>query len=117
MLETYHIYDYKSLGVRYVGILARGLDETSRIYKKVTNTYYSQEQLLLAMIADDFNAFLHSMSKKGSKKPKSIVALLTGKDKTNLKKDDREITFNSAQDFESERARLLAEIRGDDNGG
>lgn len=113
MAETYGIYDYESLPLETVGILASGLDETSRIYKKITGNYYSQTDLILAMIADDLNAYLYSMAKKSrrGKPPKSLVAEMTKNSKKEIKTDDREIKFSSPEDFETERKRIMAQFK------
>ena len=81
MAETYHIYDYKSLPLRMVGIFACGLRQNSRIAMKISGAKFSLEQIVLAAIADGtrMTAWLNSMNGDiGIKKPRSLVEILLG---------------------------------------
>lgn len=56
--QVYHIYDYQSLPADYVGTLAVGLPDNSRIKRKLAGLQVSLETLLLSIIADKLSLSL-----------------------------------------------------------
>lgn len=62
LAETYHIYNYKSLPVKTVAILASGLRDDSRIKLKLNKQRVSNTDLLLSVIADRLGLLLSVFS-------------------------------------------------------
>ena len=99
LAETYHILDYRELPPSLVATLVVGLDDKSRVKRKISKAKLTLEQSLFAMIADELNILIWQNSKDGSKgrnKPESIYKKLMGLDQ---KKDDLR-SFNSPEEFE-----------------
>lgn len=106
LAETYHIYDYRQLPATKVAVFSFGLRDNSRIKKKLSNQPIDFDRLLLAGISDKLSYILWSKTKDGAKgrnKPKSILEMLT-----EPKKQSNQLAFNSGEDFEQMRARILA---------
>lgn len=107
--EVYHIYDLYGFPAVYTATLACGLGINSRIGKKLTGLKVDLEYLLLAHIADGtaINAWLNSEDgRKGTNRPRSFVTALTQK----TKKANEVVGFETANDFEEERERMLNEF-------
>lgn len=112
MAETYGIYDYKAYSPNYIGTLAVGLPESSRIHRKYSKCDLTTDQILLATIADSVNKLIWGLSgKRRGKEPKSILKLLLEGNHDD-KKDDL-MSFASPEEFEKWRAKKRKEI---DNG-
>lgn len=105
------MFDYRSLPVPLVATLAVGLRDDSRVKVAASDTRVSGERLLLAAIVDYLAILVWSKTKDGQKnknKPKSLYEALVGK----VKEDDI-VSYNSPEDFERARERIL---RGGING-
>lgn len=114
-VETYHVFDYKSLPLSMTATLAAGLGQDSRIVRKMNGCVYSMSDLILARILDTTQLLLYSKTKdaqKGINKPESFVnKLLEPKDK---KQDsDGYMTFATVEEFEEFYKKKM---RGDSNG-
>lgn len=99
LAETYHILDYKGLPPSLVATLVVGLDDSSRIKRKISKTKLTLEQSLLAFIADGINILIWQKTKDGSKgknKPESIYKKLMGLEK----KKEELMSFDSVADYE-----------------
>ena len=109
LAETYGIYDYRSLPVKTVAALSVGLKDDSRIKMKMAGMKIDFNTMLLAKICDDLNLLVWIQTKDGQKnrnQPISILAkLLNGDEKSDL------VGFESADEFEAEREKLLIELR------
>lgn len=106
LAETYHIYDYRQLPASKVAVFSLGLKDNSRIKKLLSNQMVDIDRLLLAGISDKLSYLLWSKTKDGAKgrnKPKSILEMLTAS-----KKENMQLAFNSGEEFEQMRARILA---------
>ena len=104
--ETYHIYDYKSLPLRTVGIFACGLRPDSRIGMRISDSKLTTDQTLLALVADNTRAIAWLNSSDGAKginRPKLLVEALIGEKKTIESAIE---TFETGQDFDDEWRRL-----------
>lgn len=115
LAETYNIYDYKQLPVYRVAVFVCGLRENSRIMMKVSQTKVQLDSMLLAGIADRLSLLLWQRTKDGQhgrNRPVSIVEQLTNKPKA----EHEEFIFNSGEEFENARTKLLKELRGDNHG-
>lgn len=110
LAETYHIYDYKQLPATLVAVFSFGLPESSRIKLKMSGQLVPLETMLLAGISDTVSMLLWINSKDGQKgvnRPSSTVSALTNQSNKN-----ESVAFNSGEDFERVRNKLLAQIAG-----
>lgn len=116
LAETYRIYDYRQLPLLQVAVFAYGLRDDSRIKKIISNQTASLDTLLFASMVDRLSLFLWLQTKDGQKgvnRPKSIVDQLTKPDKE--ERDEREyLVFESGEDFENYRKKLLTKIGGEE---
>jgi hypothetical protein len=113
MAQYYHVYDYQSLPIETVITLSAGLPLESRVMRKMSKQNATTTELLLAMICDDLNAYLWSMTKDakhGKNRPKSLVEELSGLDN----KKEKNKGFASSNAYEEARARILG--RANNNG-
>ncbi|WP_086350189.1 DUF5361 domain-containing protein [Candidatus Enterococcus clewellii] len=109
LAETYNIYDYRQLPPTRVAVFSCGLRDDSRIKMKMMDQAVPLETTLLAGINDRLSMILWSQTKdgqKGKNKPKFILDSLSGKPP--VKKD--EVVFNSSEEFEEVRRKLLEGI-------
>lgn len=107
--ETYHIFNYKGLSVQEAATLCLGLRDNSRLKMKIAGLNVETETLLLASMVDRLAILIWMQTEDGHNNrnfPKSIVQSLTGA--TN--KDSDVMTFDSAEDFEEYRRKLLSEV-------
>lgn len=97
MAETYGILDYKEVKPSLVATLAVGLPESSRIKRKYSGVNLTIEQMLLAMLVDGINISNWQRSgAKRSRKPTSIFAKLTEKEKPK----DELMSFRTPEEYE-----------------
>lgn len=78
--ETYHIYDYRRLPLRYAAVLAFGLSDDSRIKRRMTGARVTTPVLLQAAAADALNLLVWMKTKdgqKGIRRPASVVDAIT----------------------------------------
>lgn len=94
LAEYYNIYDYKSLPPRTVATLVAGLRDESRLVQKNNGVNASNQNLLLAHIADklslvinclssqyiDFNSMVDAISGIESTKTSNVMAFDSGED-------------------------------------
>lgn len=111
MAETYHIYDYKRVPCRTLGILAAGLRDDSRIRQKQDGISYNTEQILLARIYDAVNLNLWMQTEAGAKgrnRPKSLYEAMTrDAEQTGVHR----MTYEEWKEIHAKRA-----MKGKDNG-
>lgn len=106
LAETYHIYDYRQLPVSTVAVFSCGLKQDSRIHMKLNNQQVPLDTLLLASISDKLGLLIWFKTKDGQKgvnRPASISESLTN----STKQEKSEIVFNSGEEFERVRQRLI----------
>ena len=107
--ETYHIYELGSLPLSTVAILADGLRENSRTKMKLTGARVAPDLLLLAHAVDRLGLLLWKDTKDGRRnrnRPESFVEMMLGESNSKKRKAD---AFNSFEDFERARNRIIAE--------
>lgn len=104
LAETYQIYDYKQLPPTQVAVFSLGLKPDSRIKMKMTDRKISLEQTLLMSISDSLRLILWSKTKDGQKNKNRPVLWSSIFEKL---KEKKEIVFDSGEDFEKERTKLL----------
>ncbi len=98
LAETYHIYDYQSLPVKTVAILACGLRDDSRIKLKLSGQKYSTDTLLSAAIADNTRVLAWMQSEDGRKNRRRPDLILPKLLETEKKQET--VNFCSGKDFE-----------------
>lgn len=114
LAETYGIFDYRQLPVDQVAVFAFGLRDDSRIKLAMTNSKVPFETFLLAGVLDRLSAlvwFKTTDGQKGINKPLMVADELTGKTKA---KESKEMIFDSGEDFEEYRQKILEKIGGED---
>jgi len=108
LAETYHIYDMYELPLSKVALFSYGLRSNSRIKMKLNDSLMSFQDMLIASCVDRLSVLAWQNTedgRKGINTPKSIFDIV------GLKKDSKYMTFESLEDFEKERERILMERR------
>lgn len=103
LAETYHVFDYRKLPPILVSTLAVGLRDSSRIKMRLNDLPVPPDMMLMASIVDRLGLLVWMNTKdatKGRNRPKSI---LDGMFKNKKPVDG----FNSGDDFEAARQRLI----------
>lgn len=112
LAETYGIFDYRQLPADQVAVFAFGLRDDSRIKLEMTNSKVPFETFLLAGVLDRLSAlvwFKTTDGQKGINKPLMVAEELTEKTK-----ESKEMIFDSGEDFEEYRQKILEKIGGED---
>lgn len=106
--ETYHVYNYRGLPLRYAAVLACGLRDNSRIKMKMTKAQVSTDTMLSAVIADAVNLLVWMQTKDGRKnrnRPKSLVDIMTNPQR----EKSRVMTFETPEAYERYRRALIGD--------
>lgn len=106
LAETYHIYDYHAIPAHTLAVLVAGLDENSRVQKRLSGVNVAPGTLLLAGIFDDLNALL--WNGKGSKPKRIMPTFLTNE---NDNTSDGAQRFDDPEDFEKRRAEIFEKFK------
>lgn len=107
--EYYHIYDYRTLSLSTVAVLASGLRENSRSMMKIRGDDLTIDQTLLSIIYDQLRLLVWLNTKdaqKGHGRPKALLEELK-KQKDKEESKDALKKFNSPDQFEAARNKLL----------
>jgi hypothetical protein len=110
LAETYQIYDYRQLPPLLVAVFSCGLRADSRIKMMMSNQVVPLGTLLMASLNDKLAILLWSKTKDGQngrKRPTSILETLTSKQVSR-----KEISFNSGEEFEQMRKKLVERAKG-----
>lgn len=110
LAEYYHIYDYKQFPATYIGTLAQGLPDKSRIKLIISNSKVDIDSILLASCVDALNILVWMKTKDaehGWNRPKSITQTLFGNEK-----EDETMAFDSGDEFN----KAFSAITGEENG-
>ena len=105
--ETYNIYEYAQLPVTRAAMLAAGLRSGSRIMMKLSGTDADLRDLLIASAVDRLSVLVWQKTKDGqhnTNRPPSIAEAMMNKDK-----GGRNMAFDSGEDFEAARERIIEE--------
>jgi hypothetical protein len=111
LAETYGIYEYRAYSPLYIGTLAAGLRDDSRIKMKVSGERLSISQLLAAMTVDKLANLVWMQSKdgvKGRNKPVSVVEQLRG----SVKKPKEIHGFDSPEEFQKAWQKAGGDLNG-----
>lgn len=115
LAETYGILDYKALPVGLLATLSAGLRENSRVKMALNKIRVPTDTLLLASAVDKLALILWSKTEdgvNGQNRPNSIAAYLM--DQGEKKKDGAIMTFDTAEDFENARKKILKGVNDGD---
>jgi len=96
MAETYRLFDIKSVPIKLLAVLASGLGVDSRIRLKQEGLLAPWEVVLMATMVD-----MWSLDDDGRITPRFLVA------EQKAKKDAFKV-FDSAEEFEKEKAYIIA---------
>ena len=108
LAETYGVYDWRSLPLHTVATLAAGLREGSRILMTLNDQKVTNNDLMLASIADYTALLVWQNSKDGAKgrnRPQSMVSILLEEEK-----QSDIVGYSSGEEFERARRVRLARI-------
>ena len=111
LAETYGIYEYRAHSPLYIGTLAAGLRDDSRIKMKVSGERLSISQLLAAMTVDKLANLVWMQSKdgvKGRNKPVSVVEQLRG----SASKPSEIHGFDSPEEFQKAWQKTGGDLNG-----
>ncbi len=100
LAETYGIYDIKELPLSKVALFSVGLRINSRIKMIINGNSFDSKEILLASITDRLGIILSFL--RGSDVPESILDKMIG----NIPEKEY-MVFNSIDEFEKERKRIL----------
>lgn len=109
LAETYHIYDYRQLPPLTVAVFSCGLRDDSRIKMELNDQTVSIDTLLIAGISDKLGLLLWSKTKDGQLNKNRPVSILESLVST--PKEKNELVFDSGEDFERMRTKLIEEGR------
>lgn len=105
MAETYHVLNWRELPLRTAAILANGLSQNSRCYRKVSGQKLSSDEYTQLAILDELRIirWLHSAdASKGKNRPESVLAqMLEPKKKAT-------IGYSTPEEFEAMRKKIIA---------
>lgn len=104
--ETYHIYQWRGLSVKYAAILACGLRDDSRIKMEMTGRKITLDTMLGASTLDALNMLVWMQSKDAQRnrnRPKPILPVLMD----DMPSESKVMAFSSAEEFEARRAAIL----------
>ncbi len=105
LAETYHIYDYRALSPRLVGVLACGLRDNSRIKMLMSGQKISTDTMLRAGIVDRLSILAWQNTEdghEGRNMPESVLSKLLGQTREN-----NTMSFESGAELEAYRKRLI----------
>ena len=105
MAETYHVLDWRALGLPLAATLAGGLRETSRTCMALNHAPITTDTLLLGAMADSLQLLVWSKTKDaqhGRTRPAPVLDTLLGTARR------RKVTgFATAAEFEAAKAEIL----------
>lgn len=99
LAETYGIYDYRSLPPRQAAILACGLDENSRIKRRISGARAKTETLLLAAVMDRLSLLVWLHTEDGAKGKNRPLLLLEQWYGADVEPRSDLMSFDSGADF------------------
>ena len=107
MAEYYSIHDLHKFKPFYLSILVSGLPSDSRSIRAITGQKYTNNEMLQMMMVDDLNLLVWFQTKDGMEGKNRPHSLFT-EEKT---KEEEVQSFQTSDEFEKERRRLLDKIQ------
>lgn len=111
LAETYGIYDMRALPALRLATLSVGLRDESRIKMKLSDQKAPLDKVLQAAMVDRLTWLAWAQTKdgqNGKNRPEQLVAKLMG---TEEEKETQNKTYESAEEFEAERQRIINEVK------
>ena len=108
MAETYHVLDWRALGLPLAATLAAGLRENSRTRMALAGAKVPTETLLLGQAADALQLLLWTKTKdaqQGRNRPAPLVPTLLGR-----VQECETAGFADGAAYEAARARILRSV-------
>lgn len=105
MAETYHVLDWRALGLPLAATLAGGLRETSRTRMALEHTKVTTDTLLLGAMADSLQLLVWLKTKDaqhGRNRPAPVLDTLLGRASR-----PKVTGFATAAEFEAAKAEIL----------
>lgn len=106
MAETYHVLNWRELPLKTAAILASGLREDSRSFRKLNGQKLQSDQYVQYAILDELRLLVWLQTKdaeKGRNQPKSLLAsILDPKPKSDI------TAFRTPEEFEARRKKIIA---------
>ena len=110
LAEIYGIYEYRAYSPLYIGTLAAGLRDDSRVKMMMAGSRHTAKELLLAGIADRLSVLIWQNTedgRKGRNKPQMIVEQMT-----QHKTESNVVAYNSIEEYEAAREEIRRTING-----
>lgn len=104
MAETYHVFDWRELPLKTAAVLASGLHQDSRSFRKLNNQKLRSDEYIQIGILDELRIIAWMMTKdaaKGKNPPESVL-------KTMLEPKKKTMGFRTAEEFEARRKNIIA---------
>lgn len=105
MAETYHVFNWRELPLRTAAILANGLHQDSRCFRKMNGQKLRSDEYVNLAILDELRVLVWLNTKdaaKGKNQPESIL-------KNMLEPKNKKVTgFRTAEEFEARRKLIIA---------
>lgn len=106
LAQVYGIFDYKNMPARLIATLAIGLEENSRVMKKLAGQTYNLQEMLLATIADRLSLLIYMQrGDKRAPKPELLTEILAGN--KHSKKKTEVTAYLSPDEFEAAKRKIL----------
>ena len=105
MAETYHIFNWRELPLKTAAVLASGLSQDSRSFRKVHDQKLRSEEYTLLAILDELRIlrWIHTTdAQHGRNRPESMLMNLLEP------KQNKTVGFRTAEEFEATRNKILA---------
>lgn len=106
MAETYHVLNWRELPLKTAAVLASGLHQDSRCFRKINNQKLRSDQYTQFAILDELRLLRWMQTKdaeKGRNRPESIL-----KSMLEPKESQRVTAFRTAEEFEARRKMIIA---------
>ena len=112
LAQYYGIFDRTAHPAGLIATLATQLPEDSRVKRKLSGYECSRMEFLTALAVDRLSFLVWMQTKDGQKnrnRPKSVAEALLG-----TKTEAETVAFDSPEDFEAQRAAIIARATGGD---
>ncbi len=106
MAETYHVLNWRELPLRTAAILASGLHEDCRCFRKLNGQKVESDRSVQLAILDELRMLVWMQTKdavKGRNRPESVLGALL-----NPKTRSKVIGFRTPEEFEARRKMIIA---------
>ena len=105
MAETYHVYNWRELPLKTAAVLASGLHEDCRSFRKLSGRKITTDQSLRLMMLDELRLlrWLHTEdARKGKNRPESVLQKIMEPEKpTKL------TGFQTPEEFEARKKKII----------